>query len=113
MKRPEVVAAFQDPDDSTKGLFLNCSIGSQCSKINPTKMRGYGLDEFYNTLEPGTQGAHDAALAGALLKDEPVFPDQTTMRPRQNRLGLSTSFNARIKSLPKRRQRQWPRSGTA
>ncbi len=73
MKRPEVVAAFRDPDDPTKGLFLNCNIGSQCSKINPAKMRGYGLDEFYNTVEPGSQGAHDAALAGALLKGEPVF----------------------------------------
>ncbi len=73
MKRPEVMAAFQDPEDSSKGLFLNCAIGTQCSKINPSKLRGYGLDEFYNTLEPGTQGAHDASIAGAMLKGEPVF----------------------------------------
>ena len=73
MKRPEVVAEFADPEDSSKGLFTNCPIGSQCSKINPAKMRAYGLDEFYNTLEAGSQPGHDAAVAGALLKGEPIF----------------------------------------
>ncbi len=73
MKRPEVVALFPDPEDPTKGLFINCAIGTQCSKINPAKLMGYGLDQYYNTLEAGSQGGHDAALVGAQKKRQPVF----------------------------------------
>ena len=73
MKRPEVVALFPDLEDSSKGLMTNCPIGSQCSKINPAKLRAYGLDEYYNTAEPGTQGAYDAIFAAAMKKGDPIF----------------------------------------
>ncbi len=73
MKRPEVIAALADPEDSSMGLFTNCWIGTQCSKINPAKMRAYGLDKLYNTIEPGTGGAMLAAMAGAHTKEDPIF----------------------------------------
>jgi glycine betaine/proline transport system substrate-binding protein len=73
MKRPEVVALFPDPEDATKGLFVNCVLGSQCSQINPAKLRAYGLDQYYNTIEAGSQGAIDAAFAGAMKRQGPVF----------------------------------------
>ena len=64
---------FKDPEDPTKGAFINCKIGWQCGAINPVKMRTYGLTEFYNIISPGSAGAMDAAYVGAQKKDEPIF----------------------------------------
>ncbi len=62
---------FQDPEDSSKGLFINCPIGWQCQQINRIKLEAYGLSDYYNISE-STAGALDAALAGAQLKREPI-----------------------------------------
>lgn len=64
---------FEDPEDPSKGAFINCIIGWQCAEINRAKFQTYGLDEYYNIISPGSGGAMDAALAGAMKKDEPVF----------------------------------------
>ncbi len=63
---------FQDPEDPSKGLFINCPIGWQCQEINRVKLEGYGLTEYYNVVEPAA-GALEAALAGAQQKSDPVF----------------------------------------
>ncbi len=63
---------FQDPEDPTKGLFVNCVIGWECQKLNDEKLQAYGLTEYYNSLYPGS-GGFDAALAGPQKKREPVF----------------------------------------
>ena len=34
---------FQDPEDPSKGLFINCPIGWNCQQINTVKLEGYGL----------------------------------------------------------------------
>ena len=73
MKRPEVVALFPDPEDSSKGVFVNCPIGWQCAEINRAKLQAYGLADLYNIQSGGTGAALDAALAGAQLRNEPVF----------------------------------------
>ena len=73
MKRPEVVALFPDPEDSSKGAFVNCPIGWQCAEINRAKLQAYGLSDLYNIQSGGTGAALDAALAGAQLRNEPVF----------------------------------------
>ena len=64
---------FKDPEDSSKGAFINCIIGWQCAEINTVKLEAYGLDKFYNVISPGSAAALDAALAGAQKKREPVF----------------------------------------
>ena len=64
---------FKDPEDPSKGFFINCIIGWQCAEINTVKLEAYGLDEFYNDISPGAAAAMDAALAGAQKKQEPVF----------------------------------------
>jgi glycine betaine/proline transport system substrate-binding protein len=64
---------FKDPEDDSKGLFINCAIGWQCAEINRAKFAAYGLDEYYNILSPGAAAAMDAALSGAQIKSEPVF----------------------------------------
>ncbi len=63
---------FQDPEDPSKGLFINCPIGWQCQQINSIKMEAYGLTDYYNIIEPSA-GALEAAMAGAQIKGEPVF----------------------------------------
>ena len=63
---------FNDPEDPSKGLFINCPIGWQCQQINQVKLEAYGLMEYYNYIEP-TAGAMEAALAGAQKKSDPVF----------------------------------------
>ena len=64
---------FKDPEDPSKGQFINCTIGWQCAEINTVKMEAYGLTEMYNVISPGAAAAMDAALAGAQKKEEPVF----------------------------------------
>lgn len=64
---------FPDPEDSTKGMFINCKTGWNCERINRFKFEAYGLDEYYNIISPGTAGAETAAMAGPQLKGEPVF----------------------------------------
>jgi len=62
---------FEDPEDSSKGLFINCPIGWQCQQINQIKLEAYGLTDYFNISE-STYAGLDAALAGAQLKEEPV-----------------------------------------
>ena len=63
----------EDPEDSSKGEFINCPIGWQCAEINRAKLQAYGLDEFYNIKSGGTAAALDAALVGAQKKGKAVF----------------------------------------
>lgn len=62
---------FQDPEDPSKGLFINCPPGWQCQQTNRIKLEAYGLTEYYNYIEPSA-GAMEAALAGAQMKNQPV-----------------------------------------
>ena len=63
----------EDPEDASKGQFINCPIGWQCAEINRAKLEAYGLDEFFNIYSGGTGAALDAALVGAQKKNKPVF----------------------------------------
>lgn len=72
MKRPEVVKLFSDPEEPSKGRFVNCPIGWECQLINRIKMEAYGLTEFYNIAE-ASAGGLDAEMAGAQIKKQPVF----------------------------------------
>jgi len=64
---------FKDPEDPSKGIFIDCMLGWACGDINDVKMEAYGLTEYYNIIEPGAAGAMDAALAGAQMKHKPIF----------------------------------------
>jgi len=64
---------FEDPEDPTKGVFVNSIIGWACTAINVVKFEAYGLTEYYNIIDTGSMGALDAALAGPMKKHEPVF----------------------------------------
>jgi len=64
---------FEDPEDPTKGAFINCIVGWQCAAINDVKMEAYGLTDYYNVISGGGSGAMEAALSGAQKKGNPVF----------------------------------------
>ncbi len=64
---------FFDPEDPSKGLFLNCIPGWTCLELNKIKMQAYGLDKFYNAVSPSTSKALEMALENAQLKKIPVF----------------------------------------
>jgi glycine betaine/proline transport system substrate-binding protein len=73
MANAETAQLFQDPEDSSKGYFINCVIGWQCAEINRAKMQTYGLDDYYNIISPGTSAAMDAAYHGAQKTKDPIF----------------------------------------
>ncbi|MFH1639568.1 MAG: glycine betaine ABC transporter substrate-binding protein [Chloroflexota bacterium] len=64
---------FKDPEDSSKGLFINSLISWGCTNINEIKLEAYGLSEYYNIITPGSSGAWVAAMAGPQKKNQPVF----------------------------------------
>jgi len=70
---PKYLELFKDPEDPSKGRLISCIIGWFCAEVQRERLEGYGLDEYYNLLEPGTTGALDAALAGPYKKGEPVL----------------------------------------
>jgi ABC-type proline/glycine betaine transport system substrate-binding protein len=64
---------FQDPEDPSKGVFVNAITGWQVAEVNRAKFKAYNLLDLYNFQEPGSSGALDAAIAGAYKKGEPVL----------------------------------------
>jgi len=70
---PEHWELFKDPEDPSKGRFINCRLGWQCGLVNRLKLETYGLLDTYNIMEPGSAGAMDAAYIGAAKKNEPIF----------------------------------------
>ena len=73
MKKPEVVKALKNPEDPSKGAFINCPTAWQCGAINKAKIRAYGLDKYYDVVEPGSGAALKATLVGAQKEKRPVF----------------------------------------
>ena len=63
---------FRDPEDPSKGVFLNSIFEWDCTEINDIKLEVYGLAEYYNVQYPGGAAALDAALAGAYERGEPI-----------------------------------------
>jgi glycine betaine/proline transport system substrate-binding protein len=64
---------FKDPEDPTKGIFINAIIGWSNATLNEAMLKAYGLDKYYNIMTPGSPGAETAALAGPQKKKQPVF----------------------------------------
>jgi ABC-type proline/glycine betaine transport system substrate-binding protein len=88
---PDYVELFTDPEDPSKGVIYNCIIGWQCQKINRAKWFAYGLYDTYNVAEPGSAGALDAAIVGAVTAGEPVLSyywEPTTIVVEQNLVKL-------------------------
>lgn len=63
---------FADPDDPGKGRIYGAISGWQIDEIMRKKVAFYGLDEMYNYIDPGSDPALAAAIAGAYEKGEPI-----------------------------------------
>lgn len=60
---PKYWKLFKDPEDPSKGLFVNSVPGWTVTKDNEQRFKAYGLDKTFNILTPGS----DAALAGSMV----------------------------------------------
>lgn len=63
---------FVDPDDTSKGRIYGAISGWAVDEIMRKKVEFYGLDEFYNYMDPGSDAALAAAIAGAYEKGQPI-----------------------------------------
>jgi len=70
---PKIVELFLDPEEPTKGRFLNCPSGWTCEGVNTAKLEAYKLGENYVNFRPGTGTALDAAISSAYLQGEPML----------------------------------------
>lgn len=70
---PKYVALFADPEEPSKGRFLNCPSGWTCEGISTAKLEAYKLDEHFVNFRPGTGTALDAAITSAYLQGEPIL----------------------------------------
>ena len=64
---------FKDPEEPSKGRFVNCIPGWACEVINTVKLRAYGLEKHFTNFRPGSGGALAAAIKGAYLKKKPIL----------------------------------------
>lgn len=70
---PRFKALFVDPEEKSKGRFLNCPAGWQCELFNSKKLAAYGLEAHYTNFRPGTGAALDAAVVSAVKRKRPVL----------------------------------------
>lgn len=70
---PKFVELFKDPEEPSKGRFLNCPSGWTCEGVNTAKLEAYKLMETYVNFRPGTGTALDAAISSAYLQGEPAL----------------------------------------
>ncbi|MFP3942646.1 MAG: ABC transporter substrate-binding protein [Alphaproteobacteria bacterium] len=70
---PRYKKLFKDPENRSKGRFLNCVFGWLCEVINTKKLKAYGLDDDFNNVRVGSGAALAAAISGAYRRGEPVL----------------------------------------
>jgi len=70
---PKMMTLFADPEEPSKGRFLNCPSGWSCEALSTAKLEAYKLDKNYTNFRPGTGTALDAAIASAYTQGEPIL----------------------------------------
>ena len=73
LSEPEIVTLFTDPEEPSKGRFLNCPSGWTCEKVSSAKLKAYKLDQDYVNFRPGTGTALNTAITAAYLQGEPIL----------------------------------------
>lgn len=63
---------FRDPEDPTKGRFLNGPSGWKVSSHNVDKIQAYGLGDVFRAFDPGSQTALATAIVGAYERGKPI-----------------------------------------
>ena len=62
---PKYWELFKDPEDPQKGRFYSCIPGWSCKTINDKKFKAYGVNKYYNIMEPGSGAALAASMESA------------------------------------------------
>ena len=70
---PRYVRLFADPEQPSRGRFLNCPSGWTCEGVNSAKLQAYGLTQAYVDFRPGTGPAMDAAIVSAYGQQQPLL----------------------------------------
>jgi glycine betaine/proline transport system substrate-binding protein len=70
---PRYKSLFTDPEDPSKGRFLNCPTGWVCEKTNSRLLQLHGLEEHYTNFRAGTGAALDAAISSAFDQGKPIL----------------------------------------
>ena len=85
---PRYIALFRDPEQPSKGRFLNCPSGWTCEGVNSAKLQAYELTDAYVDFRPGTGPAMDAAITSAYAQGQPVLSYYWSPSPIAGRLKL-------------------------
>ncbi|AIR91094.1 ABC transporter substrate-binding protein [Pseudomonas cremoricolorata] len=64
---------FKDPENPSKGRFLNSPSGWTSETVNSQKLKAYGLDELYSNVRTGSGAALDAEVTSAIKLRQPVL----------------------------------------
>lgn len=70
---PRYKALFRDPEQPSKGRFLNCPRGWVCEKTNTRLLELYDLTDDYVNLRAGTGAALDSAISSAFDRGVPIL----------------------------------------
>jgi glycine betaine/proline transport system substrate-binding protein len=68
---PKYWKLFKDPEDPTKGRFYSCIPGWSCALVNEVKFKAYGIEEYYNIMQPGSGPALAASMETAYKRGKP------------------------------------------
>ncbi len=68
---PKYWKLFKDPEDPTKGRFHSCIPGWSCALVNEDKFKAYGIEEYYNIMQPGSGPALAASMETAYKRGKP------------------------------------------
>ena len=73
LKNPEYMALFETPDSKGKARLLNCIPGWECEGVNLDKVQNYGLSDFVEPINPGSDTALTAEIRSAFEQQEDVL----------------------------------------
>ena len=69
----QYASVFSDPEETSKGRFLNCPIGWGCEQVNNKKLDDYGVAHSFVNFRPGSRAALDSVIVSAFKRGEPVI----------------------------------------
>lgn len=68
---PKYWKLFKDPEDPRKGRFYSCIPGWSCALVNEKKFKAYGIEKYYNIMQPGSGPALAASMETAYKRGKP------------------------------------------
>ena len=70
---PRYKDLFRDPEDPSRGRFLNSPSGWTSETVNSQKLKAYGLNDDYVNFRTGSGAALDAEISSSIRRGKPVL----------------------------------------